>query len=515
MKKIALYILILSFILSGCARELGTQYTIERQVDGMNLKTLDSAYLYGKVQIDVVNKVNYYFDSIDVNTYKTINYAVLTSELFDLDSIEILNVGYCWLHESEGTVPSINKITKNYVIYGDSILKDTLIDNKKFTAIIDGLDMDSLYYARSFVVAKDLRTDRIDTGYNQAVVNFRTLMPEDFWVKKADFWGSARTEAVSFVINNEAYIYGGYNGLTVLSDTWKYNSEFDTWQQVAGSGSPPKGRKGGVAFVIFNSVDQENQAWVGLGETDPVNHKVDSTFVYYTTQTNSWRSKYRPFPENLVGAIAFTLKVGDEDVGFIGYGENKYGVITSELYYYRPDHDYAGTTEVVWDHLSIESQMTARKDATVTVLNNLAFVCGGENNQGNLNDFWKFDATSLNYTWEQLSPMPGEPRANAVSFSLEYTKNSIDYQIVCVGTGRIDDGLTNDFYKFDFSTQTWSQISWLGGPEIIGPAREGAVAFDIFKAKDEYGLNVKNRGYVVTGTISSGNKVKDSWEYYP
>ena len=499
MKKPILYFLFIIFTLSSCVRELGEKFTVERRVDSKNFKTLDSAYLYGKAEIDSI--VGLAIHDVDLETI-----------IYNLDSIEIIKVGYVYGYENENP----NFLNAKKVVFGDTIL-ETTTDGYKFSTKITGLGMDSTYYARSFVIAHDLRRDVVDTGYNQTIRKFRTLIPEDLWIKKTDFWGSGREDAVSFVLENEAYIFGGYNGLSVLNDTWKYNPEKDTWTQVASQGTAPKGRKGAVSFVIYNKKQSEYQAWVGLGITDPINNKYDSTFVYYTTNTNSWRSKYRAYPDTRDGAIAFTIQIGDIERAFVGYGQNRFGVETNDLYMYIQEADTAGSL-IAWTQVPINGSIPSeRTGAVVTVIDNRAFFGTGMDNGEYKSDFWMFDGTTQ-YPfglWQPITPFPGDARANAVAFSLEYTKQSIDNKVIYVGTGISASGLKNDFFKYDLNTQQWSQISWLGGPGSVAEPRENAVGFDIVKDHDEYGINVFNRGFVGTGKIEQGYKVKDMWEYYP
>ena len=80
------------------------------------------------------------------------------------------------------------------------------------------------------------------------------------WTKKANFPGEPITEAVSFVIDNQAYVGTGYTGATwplnVSNEFWRYNAENDTWVNIE---SMPYARQGGLSFSIGN------RAFVGVG----------------------------------------------------------------------------------------------------------------------------------------------------------------------------------------------------------------------------------------------------------
>jgi hypothetical protein len=55
------------------------------------------------------------------------------------------------------------------------------------------------------------------------------------WVTESQLNGPARSEAVSFVIGNFAYLGTGWDGLnTRYADFWKYDPSNNIWSQVAG-----------------------------------------------------------------------------------------------------------------------------------------------------------------------------------------------------------------------------------------------------------------------------------------
>jgi N-acetylneuraminic acid mutarotase len=103
------------------------------------------------------------------------------------------------------------------------------------------------------------------------------------------------------------------------------------------------------------------------------------------------------------------------------------------------------------------------------------------------NDLWSYDVSTG--IWEQKSAIVGAPgRMLAASFAL----NGKGY----VGTGKINSGgsfitvasFANDFYKYDPTTNTWTQIN------SVGPiGRLGAVGFA-----------VNGKGYIALGSSSGG-----------
>ncbi len=514
MKRNLLYILLLFIIVSGCVRELGDKYTLNRKPIGKEFKTASDAYLYACGDADVINSFGVHFVDLESKIYH-----------ISKDSIKILKVGYCWIYCKTGaadTIPSIpsnhiNTKNKGYKEFGDTILiANSEDDALKFSTRIDVLGYDSVYYLRSFIIAEDLRSfskNRIDTGYNQSTQRVRTLLPQDFWIRKHDFRDEFNIQdAVSFVLNNEAYIYGGTNGLDLFNTTWKYNSVKDSWEQAATASTiTPKGRIGAVSFVV------DDIAYVGLGVTNVIENMYDSTFYKY--ESNRWKKCDQAFPgASRKDAIAFTLQVGPGTTNkraFVGFGITQNGTELNDLYMYYQEADTAGTFSA-WGQVDPSGKPSQRTGSTVTVIENIAYMCGGEYNGEYKTDFYKFEPIfPVGGSWVTLKQFPGAARANAVSFSLEYTKDGSSNQIVYVGTGMTKDSLTNDFYKYDLKTQEWSKISFLGGPGDYGEPRENAVAFDIVKNHDEYGLNILNRGFVVGGRTKIDIAVSDIWEYFP
>jgi N-acetylneuraminic acid mutarotase len=400
-----------------------------------------------------------------------------------------------------------SNITQRGICYS-TIQNPTILNNivtaigttGTFTCNLTDLNSNTTYYVKSFA------TNNIGTGYGVQKSFVTASLISDIWIMKSDFTGGNREDAVSFVLNNEAYVFGGFDGLNIHNDTWKYNPNNDTWQQVGTAGVSQSGRKGAVAFVI------DEKAWVGLGVTDLINNNIDSSFVYYTSSTNSWRQKYSEFPIQLKDAIGFTLQVGTDQRGFVGFGKNEYGIENGDLYMYLQEADTAGS-RLAWIQVTINGQSpSARAGATVTVIENKAFICCGEDNGIYKNDLWMFDGVSQfpNGTWQKLADFPGAARSNAVSFSLEYTKLSIDYKVIYVGTGVSNSGLLlNDYWSYDLASQTWMEISLLGAPNIIAVPRESAVGFDI------NGSEQSNSGYICTGKIGNSNVVNELFEYHP
>lgn len=105
-------------------------------------------------------------------------------------------------------------------------------------------------------------------------------------------------------------------------------------------------------------------------------------------------------------------------------------------------------------------------------------------------DFYKYNA-GLN-TWYSIADFPGSGRREAVAFSIEDGEGGgMGY----VGTGLYLSTYLADFYSYDPSSDTWTQLGDFGGAE-----RQAAIAFTL-------------DGYGYVGTGYNKNYLNDMWRY--
>jgi N-acetylneuraminic acid mutarotase len=99
-------------------------------------------------------------------------------------------------------------------------------------------------------------------------------------------------------------------------------------------------------------------------------------------------------------------------------------------------------------------------------------------------------------SWTQMQAFPGQPRSNAVGFSIGNTGY--------IGSGLANDGVTAlaDFYAYNPNANSWSQIESIHSGSTSYP-RFDAVAFSF-----------DTTAYVLTGT-NSANYFGDIWRYSP
>ena len=133
-----------------------------------------------------------------------------------------------------------------------------------------------------------------------------------------------------------------------------------------------------------------------------------------------------------------------------------------------------------------------RTSAIAFSINNMGYVGTGQDSAGNLlSDFWQYNPT--NDTWKQVADFGGSARRNAVAFAV----NGYGY----VGTGY--DGTNNltDFFKYDPSSNTWTEADSMD-QFIAANGRRDACAFSA-------GTN----GYVVGGYDGTSDFSNETWRY--
>ncbi|MBL7965854.1 MAG: galactose oxidase [Prolixibacteraceae bacterium] len=295
------------------------------------------------------------------------------------------------------------------------------------------------------------------------------------WVKKSDFEGLPRGSAVSFVIDDKAYVGLGYNDDDddeYLNDFWVYSISTDSWDKVADF--PGAGRTAAVSFTI------NGKGYVGTGFDG--NNKLSDIWEYDPTK-NKWTQK-----DNFLGgarykAVAFALN----NYGYIGtgYGDDS----TDKIDFYRFDPTAAAGSQWV----KVQSiGGSKRRGATAFTYNGKAYVCTGINNGVTLTDMWEYDPSAN--TWTKKVDLDDDDdwaivRQNASSFVLD------GKAYVFLGE---KSGTLSDVWEYDFSADTWTVKT-----DFEGAARVNAVSF-----------TVGSKAILTTGQ-SGSYYLDDVWEFRP
>jgi N-acetylneuraminic acid mutarotase len=302
------------------------------------------------------------------------------------------------------------------------------------------------------------------------------------WVRSEDFRGDPRSEAVSFVIGNKAYV-----GTGLFATNGQYSNEFyrldldlGYWEKIADF--PGEMRRGAVAFTAGG------KAYVSCGFNGPAN-KLLNDFWEYDPATDKW-TELDPFPGvTRRNAVAFTLN----DKGYIATGYNTSAL--SDCWEFNPVN--GSWTEKA----SIRGRK--RSQAVAFVVNGKAYVCSGNNNGEALNDLQLFDPVANNGqgTWTDLRKLTNvsdesydDDYANIARYgAVAFTMSNKVY----LATGRAG-SLISDTWEYDPATDLWNKKT-----SFEGTAREGAVGFTL-----------KDKGFILTGR--SGSEIFDNmFEFRP
>ena len=276
------------------------------------------------------------------------------------------------------------------------------------------------------------------------------------WMRRSDLDGVARGQASSFTIGNKGYLCCGYRGSnkTYLKDLWEYNMDGDYWTQCADMPDAAAGRHSAASFTL----NDKGYITTGIQKTEPI-YLADTW--EYDPATNTWTQRDDFGGGVRLGALAFSIG---------GYG-------------------YVGTAFVIDD---------------------VAYVCCGQNNNTLVDDLWKFDGDN----WTQLRDI-----ANTNSDE-DYDD---DYAIARLGTvsfvidGRgyiatgTRSGVTSDYWVYDPDEDLWygdsdddyTPMTNVHNVSSGGSSRAYAVSFSTGK-----------RGFVLTGA-SGTSYFDDVYELLP
>lgn len=218
------------------------------------------------------------------------------------------------------------------------------------------------------------------------------------WSKKSNgFPGEGRSSAVSFVIDNCAYVGLGYcykNWNNVYyTDFWKYDSKTDKWSQIADFIGEPT--SSAVSFSI------NGKGYVGLGSKNGI---FSQNFYEYDPKTDTW-TQIADYPGGeRHSSVAFVI----DNVAYVGTGmttdvEDGYYIATNEFWKYENN---------IWSQIAsipddLDDYYTQdRYKATAFSLNGFGYVAGGANGGyyiSSPSNICKYDPTTDSWTEDYSS----------------------------------------------------------------------------------------------------------------
>lgn len=305
------------------------------------------------------------------------------------------------------------------------------------------------------------------------------------WTSRAPFPGIARAKSTTFTINEKMYVLGGVTSSSmVLGDFWEYDIASNTWMQKPDF--PGAERYSAVSFVLGNT------GYVATGGND--NGFLDDMWQYDPV-TSQWLQKTglpatQAQRENQrIEAFAFVINnrvyLGGGS-GFV-FGPNATtNIAFNDLWEFNPSTN-------TWTIKSGFPDFIGRNMSIASVINGKGYIGLGCNVDQTINhkSFWEYDA--VNDSWTSKADFPANFTADAGCFTL----NSALYVIGGVNLNPVS--LSNQVYKYDVSTNTWSPLPAFNG---------GAIAGQISIASG-------SRAFVGGGYTSNIIPRNDFWEFTP
>jgi N-acetylneuraminic acid mutarotase len=220
----------------------------------------------------------------------------------------------------------------------------------------------------------------------------------------------------------------------------------------------------------------------------------------------------------------------------------RYALLCSLFISASCERDPSSSTNLTGNwHVAADFKGDTRSEAAAFVIDNTAYVLTGVSaaNNGAYGDMFAFDVD--NNSWTQLPSLPGQPRNGCVAFSI----NGKGY----IGTGANDKMNMQDIWEYNPGTKTWTEKD-----PMPGDARYDATSFVIngkayicggfngrkafndtwefdpsqpagqqwierasfpSKTRAAVAFVLDNKGYMVTGSNSSGEIQKELYQYDP
>ncbi|GAA5043068.1 hypothetical protein GCM10011506_46140 [Marivirga lumbricoides] len=137
---------------------------------------------------------------------------------------------------------------------------------------------------------------------------FNGLSQVQKWENSSAFPGTARSEAISFTINNVAYVGLGSNSSQKFTDFYKFDPVTEQWTQIASF--PGEARSGAIAFTA------SGKGYVGTGMSTSSTRLKD--FYEYDPTSNTWA----PIAEFPGSARNLASSFSINNIGYVGLGKS-------------------------------------------------------------------------------------------------------------------------------------------------------------------------------------------------
>jgi hypothetical protein len=307
------------------------------------------------------------------------------------------------------------------------------------------------------------------------------------WEQIANFSGVGRSGAASFVIDNKAYVGGGFNSDGIrINDWWQFDPIKNGW--IKKTDFPGPARSVAVAFTIGN----KGYVGTGIGAT---NNRLKDFWEFDPTGNSgagSWK-QIKDFGDPITetgryGCVAFTVS----NRGFVAAGFT--GSATNDLWEYLP-------TSNTWEQRTGIS--FKRVYAFSMTIGNLAYVVGGSNNGQLIRNVEQYDP--LTDRWVQKLALNQKDETgnkidqpNSREAASTFTIDGFGYVVA----GSISGTPLADTWQYNPTTDRWIQYYALNN-QFGGVSRDAAVGFGI-----------GSFGYIATGR-SGSIRLDDAVKFNP
>jgi N-acetylneuraminic acid mutarotase len=303
------------------------------------------------------------------------------------------------------------------------------------------------------------------------------------WIKRADYQGDARREAVSFVIGDTAYVGTGFGGTgdgAKLNDFWKYDPVKDAWTAMASLVDPNDATKdlsrlGATGFAVGT------KGYVTTGYNN--NYEMLKDTWEFDPASNTWQSR-TDFPGT---ARYYAVSFGLGNYGYVGTGSSgTSGSNFSDFYKFDPSSNSWSAANPLKDK---------RKQAVAFVIKDSAYVVTGVSNTETSTRMYVYDSKNdqWNERWQIKNATDG-------SFDDDYTTIARYGAVAFVINNKayVATGSLSNTWEYDPISGYWTEKT----------------AFDAASRQGAVGFSVKGRGYVALG-LASSTQLDDTYEFNP
>lgn len=389
-------------------------------------------------------------------------YSDETAEIwgkFEFFGSDVIKYGHCW--STNSNTVTINQDSSNCTIFKQNG------EIEKFSSYITDLTPEQNYFLRTFII-----TENGYTGYNPNILKFKTDVPHDKWFKVSTLGSQVRCDAVSatYISKNgdTTVFYGlGRTAGTFYDDFYSITKNGNNLEIKQLKDFPGGKRFGAVAFSMSytdKNKNSINKIYVGLGADENGNYKND--IWEYDPTERKWAQFAKEFiGEGRTGAVAFSIG----QYAYIGLGRgSKNNTVLPDFYIFDPQKIISSVLEFNQPEESQRFPGNIVDGATVVAIDDYVYIIGGQTTDGYSKKFYSVNRTSettADIKWRELPELPQgvEPRAFGSGFAVD--------NVVYYGTGENQDGVLSDFYKFDPAQGSWQRCANFTNKQTDGISR--------------------------------------------